>query len=129
MNSPLEIRKVILGVVMAIVWMCIFIFLKDSIVIDWAGDGSNLTSLKLVLGVIGLLVVFCYHLFVNANPETKKLSATATLTIVWLSLILFYPFKDPANTNGGAVGFFALIGGLAVVVLWVRFFSDELVAA
>ncbi|GER87423.1 hypothetical protein KDW_15850 [Dictyobacter vulcani] len=129
MNSPLEIRKVILGVVMAIVWMCIFIFLKDSIVIDWAGDGSNLTSLKLVLGVIGLLVVFCYHLFVNASPETKKLSATATLTIVWLSLILFYPFKDPANTNGGAVGFFALIGGLAVVVLWVRFFSDELVAA
>jgi tryptophan-rich sensory protein len=125
----LEIRKVILGVVMAIVWMCIFIFLKDSIVIDWAGDGSNLTSLKLVLGVIGLLVVFCYHLFVNASPETKKLSATATLTIVWLSLILFYPFKDPANTNGGAVGFFALIGGLAVVVLWVRFFSDELVAA
>jgi hypothetical protein len=26
---------------------------------------------------------------------------------------------------GGAVGFFALITGLGVVVLWVHFFSDE----
>ncbi|GCF07494.1 hypothetical protein [Dictyobacter arantiisoli] len=129
MNSPLEIRKVVIGVVLAILWMCLFIFIKDSIVIDWSGDGSNLTSLKMVLGVIGLIVVACYHLFINANPETKKLSATATLTIIWLSLIFFYPFKDPGNTNGGAVGFFALIGGLAVVVLWVRFFSDDLVAS
>ncbi|GCE26066.1 hypothetical protein KDA_15500 [Dictyobacter alpinus] len=129
MNSPLEIRKVILGIVLAMLWMCIFIFVKDSIVIDWAGDGSNLTPLKLVLGVIGLLVVGGYHLFVNATSETKKLSATVTLTIVWLSLILFYPFKEVGNTNGGAVGFFALIGGLAVVVLWVRFFSDDLIAA
>ncbi|GHO86848.1 hypothetical protein [Dictyobacter formicarum] len=129
MNNPLEIRKVVVGVVLAILWMCLFIFLKDSLVIDWSGDGSNLTSLKLVLGVIGLVIVACYHLFLNARPETKKLSATATLTIVWLSLILFYPFKDPNNTNGGAVGFFALIGGLAVVVLWVRFFSDDLIVA
>jgi len=126
-NSPLEIRKVIWGVVIAILWMCIFIFIKDSIVIDWAGDAANLTPLKLVLGLIGLLVVVFYHILIDASGETKKLSLTATLTIVWLSLIIFFPFKG--NTAGGAIGFFALIGGLAVVVLWVRFFSDELIVA
>ena len=127
MNSPLEIRKVIWGVVIAILWMCIFILIKDSIVIDWTGDASNLTSLKLVLGVIGLLVVVFYHILIDASGETKKLSLTATLTIVWLSLIIFYPFKT--SQAGGAIGFFALITGLAVVVLWVRFFSDELIVA
>jgi hypothetical protein len=128
-NSPIEIRKVIIGVVLAIIWMCLFIFIKDSIVIDWNGDGSNLTSFKLVVGLIGFLVIVFYQLLMVTNAETKKLNATATLTIIWLSLILFYPFKDPNNTNSGAVAFFAMIGGLAVVVLWVRFFSDELVAS
>lgn len=129
MNSPIEIRKVIIGVVLAIIWMCLFIFIKDSIVIDWNGDGSNLTSFKLVVGLIGFLVIVFYQLLMVTNAETKKLNATATLTIIWLSLILFYPFKDPNNTNSGAVAFFAMIGGLVVVVLWVRFFSDELVAS
>jgi hypothetical protein len=128
-NSPIEIRKVIIGVVLAIIWMCLFIFIKDSIVIDWNGDGSNLTSFKLVVGLIGFLVIVFYQLLMVTNAETKKLNATATLTIIWLSLILFYPFKDPNNTNSGAVAFFAMIGGLVVVVLWVRFFSDELVAS
>ncbi len=129
MNSPLDMRKVTIGVVLAIIWMCMFIFIKNSIVIDWNGDGSNLTSFKLVVALIGLIVIVFYNLLMNATAETKKLTATATLTIVWLSLILFYPFKDPNNTNSGAVAFFVMLGGLAVVVLWVRFFSDELVAS
>jgi hypothetical protein len=127
-NNPLEIRKVIWGVILAIIWVCIFVFIKDSLVIDWNGDLSNLTSLKEVLGLIGLLVVVGYNIFVNASAETKKLIGTVNLTIVWLALILFYPFKDPSNTAAGAIGFFTLLGGLAVVVLWVRFFSDEIVA-
>lgn len=128
-TSPIDIRKVIIGVVLAIIWMCLFIFIKDSIVIDWSGDGSNLTSLKLVLGLLGFLVVVFYNILMVANAETKKLTGTAVLTIIWLSLILFYPFKDPNNTNSGAVAFFAMLGGLTIVVLWVRFFSDELVAS
>jgi hypothetical protein len=64
----------------------------------------------------------------RAHPETQKLSWTAFLTITWLALILFYPFRDPANYNGGAMGFFVLLVGLAVCVLWVRFFSDEIIA-
>ena len=126
MNSPLEIRKVIIGAVLTILWMCIFIFIKDSIVIDWTGTFDNLTPLKEVLGLIGLLIVVGYNIFINAHHETKKLMGTVNLTIVWLSLIIFYPFKDKANTAAGAVGFFTLLGGLAVVVLWVRFFSDDI---
>jgi hypothetical protein len=86
--------------------------------------------LKLVISLIGLLIIVGYHIYtyLRGNAETTKLGLTAVLTVLWLALIIFYPFKDPANLSGGAVGFFALIGGLAVVVLWVRFFSDEIVA-
>jgi hypothetical protein len=126
-NNPKELRKVIIGTALAIIWMCIFIFIKNSIVIDWTGTLDNLTPLKTVLGLIGFVIIAAYIIFINAHHETKKLIGTVTLTIVWLSLIIFYPFKDPTNTAAGAVGFFTLLFGLAVVVLWVRFFSDEIV--
>jgi len=127
-NSPLEMRKVIWAVVLTMLWVCIFLFFSPTLVIDWKGDASNLTYIKPILEFIGLLVIVFYHIFYRASGETTKLSLTSVLTICWLALILFYPFKDPANYNGGAIGFFALIGGLAVCVLWVRFFSDEIVA-
>ena len=50
------------------------------------------------------------------------------MTLCWLGLIIFYNFKDVNNPNTGAVGFFTLIGGLGICVLWVRFFSDEIFA-
>ncbi len=130
MNSPIEIRKVIWGIVLAMLWICIFLFFNDNLVIDWTGKGlpTDLTPLKPIIEFIGLLVIVFYHIFNRAHSETNKLSLTAILTICWLALIIFYPFKDPNNFNGGAVGFFALIGGLAVCVLWVRFFSDEIIA-
>ena len=130
MNSPIEVRKVIGGVVLTILYVCLFLFIKPTLVIDWAGDGSNLTPLLPLLAFIGLLVIFFYNLFYKASAESTKLSWTASLTIVWLSLIIFYPFKAPTTDTGqsGAIAFFTLIGGLAVVVLWVRFFSDEIVA-
>ena len=128
MNSPIEVRKVIGGVILTTLWVCTFLFIKPTLVIDWVGDGSNLTPLLPLVTVIGLLVIVFYHIFYRSSGETTKLSLTAALTICWLALIVFYPFKDPNNSNGGAVGFFALIGGLAVCVLWVRFFSDEIIA-
>ncbi|GCE10252.1 hypothetical protein [Tengunoibacter tsumagoiensis] len=129
MNNPFEIRKVIGGVVLTLLWLCTFLFVSSTLVIDWAGDGrGTLTPLKPIIILIGLFILVLYHILYKSSPETNKLSWTSVLTLSWLSLILFYPFKDPANYNGGAVGFFALIGGLAVCVLWVRFFSDEIVA-
>ncbi len=126
MNHVIDKRKVMWGVILTFLWMLIFIFIKSSIVIDWNDNYQNLTSLKPILEVVGLLVIVFFNIFYRSNDETTKLSLTATLTISWLALIIFYPFKT--DISGGAVGFFALIGGLAVCVLWVHFFSDEIVA-
>lgn len=128
MNNPLEIRKVVGCIILTLAWVCCFLFIPSSLVIDWVGDGSNTTNLKLLVVVIGLLILVAYHIFYSSTAETNKLSWTIALTLSWISLIIFYPFKDPFNASAGAVGFFALIGGLLVCVLWVRFFSDEIIA-
>ncbi|MBO0783726.1 MAG: hypothetical protein J2P37_33365 [Ktedonobacteraceae bacterium] len=130
MNSSIQLSKIVGGVILSILWVCTFLFIKSTLVIDWTGTGATTTNFKLVVNLIGLLIIVGYHIYtyVRGNAETTKLSLTSVLTIIWLALIIFYPFKDPANTAGGAVGFFALLGGLAVVVFWVRFFSDEIVA-
>jgi len=129
LSSPIEIRKVIISVVLTMLWICVFLFFNDNLVIQWSDTSiTNLTALKPIVELIGFLIIFFYNLLNGARPETQKLSWTAFLTIVWLALILFYPFKDPTNYNAGAIGFFTLIGGLAVCVFWVRFFSDEIIA-
>jgi uncharacterized membrane protein len=100
------------------------VFVNGNLVIDWTNTGNDLTPLKPLVIFIGLLIIFFFNLFYRSNPETTKLNWTVTLTMVWMSMILFFPFRT--DKAGGAMGFFALIGGLAVVVLWVRFFSDEI---
>jgi hypothetical protein len=135
-KSTFGLQKVIGGVVLTILWVFCFLFIKPTLYIDWFDNGSVTTNLLLFVGVIGLLVIVFYHIFYRSNTETTKLSLTSVLTVVWLSLILFYPFNPPPTASdavktswpGGTVGFFALIGGLAICVLWVRFFSDEIVA-
>lgn len=124
MNSPIELRKVIWGAVLSLLWVFTFLFINGNLVIDWTGTGNNLTPLKPLVIFVGLLVIFFFNLFYRSGAETTKLNWTVTLTMVWMSMILFFPFRT--DKAGGAMGFFALIGGLAVVVLWVRFFSDEI---
>lgn len=129
MKRSAELGKVIGGVILAVLYVCTFLLIKPTLVIDWAGDGSNLTPLLLVTGLVGLLVIIFYHMLYKSSAETNKLSWTAIGTVIWLSLILFYPFKDPNNSNSGAIGFFVLVGGLALCVAWVRYFSDEIALA
>ncbi len=129
MNNPLEIRKVVGGVILTLIYVCCFLFIKPSLVVDWVGDGSVITNLLFMVAFIGILVLTFYNILYRSSPETTKLSLTATITLCWLALIIFYPFQPlQAGQADGAVGFFALIGGLAVCVLWVRFFSDEIIA-
>ncbi len=126
MNNSVQLGKVLGGIILGLLWVCCFTFISPTLVIDF---GANIIApLRLTAILIGLLVIVAYHIFYRSSAESTKLSLTVILTIAWLAMIIFYPFKDPANEAGGAVGFFALVGGLAVVVLWVRFFSDELVA-
>ncbi len=128
MRATFEIRKVLGAVFLTIVWVLCFILIKPTLYVDWLDNGSITTPLPIMTLIIGLLVLILYHIYYRSSNETTKLSLTAVVTVIWLSLIIFYPFKAPGNTAGGAVGFFTLVGGLAVCVLWVRFFSDEIVA-
>lgn len=125
MNGTVQLSKVLGGVALAILWVLCFLYISPTLIIDF---GANIVmSFKLFVVLVGLLIIVGYHIFYPSSGESTKLSLTAVLTVVWLSMIIFYPFKDPNNEAGGAVGFFALIIGLAVCVLWVRFFADEIV--
>lgn len=127
----IQLSKVLGSLVLGLLWVCAFLFIKSTLVIDWTGTGTIQTNFKMVVVVIGLLVIVAYHIYtyMRGNTETTKLGLTVILTLAWLAMIIFYPFRDPALQVGaaGAVGFFTLIIGLGVVVLWVRFFSDEIV--
>ena len=124
--------KVIGGIILTVLWICCFLFIKSTLIIDYGGGVTM--NFKFTVVLIGLLIIVLYHIYYRSSVETTKLSLTACLTVVWLALILFYPFKPPASYTdaqkstwpGGAVAFFTLVGGLAVCVLWVRFFSDEI---
>lgn len=64
------------------------------------------------------------QLFWNAPTEATKLGMAISATIVWLSSTLFFNFHNASY--GGPVAFFALTGGLGVVLLWTRFLADEI---
>jgi hypothetical protein len=125
--------KVIGGIILTVLWICVFLLIKPTLVIDF-GAGI-IVNFKLTLIVIGLLILIFYNILYPASTEVTKLSMTTSITMMWLAVLLFYHFQPLQGTEiqfaagkeyDGAVGFFALVGGLAVVVLWVRFFSDEI---
>ena len=125
--------KIIGDIVLTILWICVFLFIKPTLVIDF---GAGITmSFKLFLIIIGLLILVFFNILYPATTEVTKLSMTCAVTIMWLSVLVFYHFQPLQGTEAqyaagklydGAVGFFALTGGLAICVLWVRFFSDEI---
>ena len=115
------VSKVIGGIVLTVLWICCFLFIRPTLIIDFGGGVTM--NLKLVVVLIGLLIIFFYHLLYPSSTEVTKLSWTSAFTVTWLALILFFPFKTASD--GGAIGFFTLVAGLGVCVLWVRFFSDE----
>lgn len=126
MTSTVRLRTIIWGAILALLWICGFLFIKSTLAVDFGG--GTLINLKFLVGLLGLLIIVLYHIFDQPNAETTKLSLTTVLTITWLALIIFYPFKDPSNQEySGAVAFFTLITGLAVSVFWVRFFADEII--
>ena len=125
--------KVIGNIILTILWVCIFLFIRPTLVIDF-GAGI-IVNFKLTLIVLGLLILIFYNILYPASTEITKLSMTCSVTIMWLAVLLFYHFQPLQGTEvqyaagklyDGAIGFFTLVGGLAVCVLWIRFFSDEI---
>ncbi len=129
MSNFLQLRGKVLGaIVLSVLWVCGFLFISSTLYFDF-GAGITL-NLKFTVAILGLVILLFYHLLYPSSIEVTKLSWTAVGSIVWLSLILFFPFRDPATDKGvsGAVAFFTLVGGLAVCLFWIRFFSDEIEA-
>ena len=131
MNAKLS--KVFGGIILTILWICGFLFIRPTLVIDF-GAGI-LVNFKFTVILIGLLIIIFYHIFYRSSTEVTKLSLTCSLTLAWLAVVFFYPFQAHQGTEAayaagkiydGAVGFFTLLSGLAVCVLWVRFFADDI---
>ena len=125
--------KILGSVILTVLWICSFLFIKQTLVIDF-GAGI-IFNFKLLVILIGLLIIILYNIFYRSNPEVTKLSFTVALTIAWVSLMMFYHFQPQQGTEAayaagieydGSVGFFAIVGGLLVCLLWIRFFSDEI---
>ena len=125
--------KILGSVILTVLWILCFLYIRPTLVIDW-GAGIH-TSFKFTVILLGLLIIILYNIFYRSSAEATKLSLTVALTISWIALIFFYPFQPLQGTEAqaaagieydGAVGFFALIGGLAVCLLWIRYFADEI---
>ena len=127
------LSKIIGSIILTILWVCAFIFIKRTLVIDF-GAGI-IVNFKLIVILLGLLIIVFFNMFYRSSAEVTKLSFTVALTIAWIALVFFYHFQPLQGTEAeyaagieydGSIGFFAIIGGLAVCLLWIRFFSDEI---
>jgi ABC-type transport system involved in cytochrome c biogenesis permease subunit len=127
------LRKILVSTVITVGWICCFLFIKPTLVIDF-GAGI-IFNFKFFMVLLVLLILVLFNIFTPSSAEATKLSFTVALTIAWLSLMIFYHFAPQQGTEAayaagteydGTVGFFAIVSGLLVCLLWIRFFSDEI---
>ncbi len=127
------LSKILGSIILTVLWVCAFLFIRQTLVIDF-GAGI-IFNFKLFVVLIGLLIIVLYNIFYRSSAEVTKLSFTVALTIAWIALIFFYHFQPLQGTEAeyaagieydGSIGFFTIVGGLLVCLLWIRFFSDEI---
>jgi 4-amino-4-deoxy-L-arabinose transferase-like glycosyltransferase len=127
------LSKILGSIILTVLWVCSFLFIRQTLVIDF---GAGLIfNFKFTVILLGLIIIVFYNIFYRSSAEVTKLSFTVALTIAWLAMIFFYHFQPLQGTEAeyaagieydGSVGFFAIVGGLLVCLLWIRFFSDEI---
>ncbi len=127
------LSKILGSIILTVLWVCSFLFIRQTLVIDF---GAGLIfNFKFTVILLGLLIIVLYNIFYRSSPEVTKLSFTVALTIAWIALIFFYHFQPLQGTEAeyaagieydGSIGFFTIVGGLLVCLLWIRFFSDEI---
>lgn len=127
------LTKILGSTILTVLWICAFLLIRQTLIIDF-GAGI-IFNFKLFVILIGLLIIVLYNIFYRSSAEITKLSFTVALTIAWIALIFFYHFQPLQGTEAeyaagieydGSIGFFAIVGGLLVCLLWIRFFSDEI---
>ena len=127
------LSKILGSIILTVLWVCSFLFIRQTLVIDF---GAGLIfNFKFTVILLGLIIIVFYNIFYRSSAEITKLSFTVALTIAWLAMMFFYHFQPMQGTEAayaagieydGSVGFFAIVGGLLVCLLWIRFFSDEI---
>jgi len=127
------LSKILGSIILTVLWVCSFLFIRQTLVIDF---GAGLIfNFKFTVILLGLIIIVLYNIFYRSSAEVTKLSFTVALTIAWIALIFFYHFQPLQGTEAeyaagieydGSVGFFTIVGGLLVCLLWIRFFSDEI---
>jgi len=127
------LSKILGSIILTVLWVCAFLFIRQTLVIDF---GAGLIfNFKFTVILLGLIIIVLYNIFYRSSPEVTKLSFTVALTIAWVALIFFYHFQPLQGTEAeyaagieydGSIGFFTIVGGLLVCLLWIRFFSDEI---
>ena len=123
--SSIQPMKPIASTIVSVIWLACFVFLPTtaSTIFTFNLSDAEASNIKwgtvLAVGIIWLLV----QLFLEAPGTASRLSMALSGTVLWLGLLLFYHFDDPGY--GGPVAFFALVGGLIVVIVWIRYLADE----
>jgi len=127
------LSKILGSIILTVLWVCAFLFIRQTLVIDF---GAGLIfNFKFTVILLGLIIIVLYNIFYRSSAEVTKLSFTVALTIAWIALIFFYHFQPLQGTEAeygagieydGSIGFFTIVGGLLVCLLWIRFFSDEI---
>jgi hypothetical protein len=128
MMAPVRNPKPLVSTLLALLFVLALVvpFLQTDVL---AGPGTPFDVVQAgtirwaIVGAIALLWLGI-QLFWPATPSTTKLGMAASATVVWLALTLFFNFS--VEGIGGAVAFFALVGGLGIVLVWTHYFSDEI---
>ena len=134
MNNSLRTPKPFVSVLLVL--LTVFALTAPFLSTDaWAGPSTPFDIVQagfLHWGLVILLALLWLgvQLFWPAPPEATKLSMAASATVAWLSLTLFFHFNPPDGNFdnagiGGAVAFFALVGGLGVVLVWMHYLADD----
>ena len=123
--SSIQPIKPVVSTIISVIWLACFVFLPTtaSTLFTFNVTDAEASMYKwgavLAMGIIWLLV----QLFLQAPGTASRLAMALSGSVLWLGLLLFYHFDDPGY--GGPVAFFALVGGLVIVIVWIRYLADE----
>src|SRR5262249_43421418 len=126
--SSVNPLKPLISAIIALVWLGCFVFidagpdgvLQKGLNFDHIGANAVKWGAIIAVGIVWLLV----QIFLDAPGESSLLSLAVSGSVLWLGLLLFYKFIGNREF-GGTVAFFALVGGLIVVITWTRYLADE----
>jgi cell division protein FtsW (lipid II flippase) len=128
MSRNITPGKPVASVLVTLLWIIGFVAIPS---VSWhiPNDPKNYAlalNPKWIWIVLFAVIWLMFQLFWNSTKETSRLSMAVSYTLLWLALVFFFPFKDPSiESQAGTAAFFALAGGLGVVLVWTRFLADE----